>query len=402
MSGLTQLNSKNVLDNFLTGNPEFNFISYTYKRYDNFAVSSIRVFPKQSILFGKSIDVIIPKKADYLHKIFLYIKLPSLTETSGEYAGWTNSIGNAIIDYVEFKIGGQVIDRRYGIDYEIQNELYREQGDSKNRLLGKYLSNLSVQKNANQTSEYYVPLEFFFTESLRKSLPLILLQKEEVSVSIKLREFNQVINYDGETPPNKEEILESYLVCDYINVEDYLRRKILLKNNYKVLYERSYFINYSMKSETNRFKCLLPFKGLIKEIYFVARELRNEENNDWFNFSIRNLSYNTFITPIITKAKLVLDGREFLDISDEFFLSVVNSYKNYVNVLDKHIYVIPFSAFPGKDFPSGTMNFSAIDIAELHLDLNEQSDESNLYIFCKSYNQLAIVNGNVRVGFLNY
>ena len=104
-----------IQDTFLTGKPKHNFIKQAYKQYNNFAIERIKITSKNKIQFDKQITFEIKKLGDFLKKVYFEFSLPILTPTSGTFAGWTNGIGYAIIDYVDIKINNVFLDRRYGL-----------------------------------------------------------------------------------------------------------------------------------------------------------------------------------------------------------------------------------------------------------------------------------------------
>ena len=68
-----------------------------------------------------------------INQVFLEVELPALqtsyledpTGGTGDYnqIAYTNAIGHALIHSVEVEIGGQRIDKQYGVWLEIWNEL---------------------------------------------------------------------------------------------------------------------------------------------------------------------------------------------------------------------------------------------------------------------------------------
>jgi hypothetical protein len=90
---------------------------------------------------------------------------------------WTNSLGHALIRYVDIEIGGQRIDRHYGLWLELWDELTQtaEKQNGYNHMVGKYYTNIGLYQNANSPRIYYVPLMFWFCVNPGLSLPLIAL-----------------------------------------------------------------------------------------------------------------------------------------------------------------------------------------------------------------------------------
>lgn len=398
-----QLAVRGQQDMFLTGKPQYTFIQQIYKRHVNFSIDKKILNFKNNVDFDTKLEINIPRKADFLHKLYFAITLPSLVKTSGEYAGWTNSIGHVLIDYVDIIIGDQVISRHYGLYMEIWNELTISTSDTvyNQSLLGKYTHIKGLQTNALTESRYEVPLNFWFCNNIGAALPLINLQHHSVKLHIKLNKFDECIVYDGITPPNPVNIVSGELLAEYIYIDESERIKLLGK-------KQSYLIKQlqSVNGESVNLlsgglhKSLLNFNHPCNELLFVLREHSNELNNDWFNFANRNVSVSTKIEPLITKAKLVLDGYDYTDYLNEYTLRVSNSSRYHTNTTDKHIYIMPFCNDPEKWYPNGSLNFSKIDQAELYIQMaNGINSNVKLYIFTNNFNMLYIEKGMVQIGF---
>lgn len=400
-----QLNIKGPQDVYLTGNSQYNFIKQVYKRHVNFATQRMTVSFKNQVDFGRKIEINIPRKADFLYKLFFKFSLPPLTKTSGNYAGWTNSIGHVLIDYVDITIGEHIIDRHYGLFLEIWNEITQRPSlnSADHLLIGKYNHLESLEYNALTQSFYEVPLQFWFCNNIGSALPLINLQFHSVKLIFKLRPFEECIIYDGITPPNTVSISNSSLLAEYIFIEDSERIKYHDK-------EHTFLINQiqSINGESASLnsgalhKSLLNFNHPCSELFFVLREQLSDDNNDWFNFSQRITTVLTPVPPLIQNAKLLLDGYERIEKSDEFTLRIGNSYRYHGFSTNKHIYTISFCNEPEKWYPTGSMNFSLIDQAELQIQMASGIiSPVKIYVFAKNYNIIHIKKGMVQLGFSN-
>lgn len=398
-----QLQVRGQQDEFLTGKPQHTFIKQVYKRHVNFSIDKKILNFKNSVDFGQKIEINIPRKADFLYKLYFAITLPPLVKTSGEFAGWTNSIGHAIIDYIDIIIGDQVISRHYGLYMEIWNELTTNTSNvSANQLLiGKYTHLKGLETNALIESRYEIPLQFWFCTHIGAALPLLNLQHHSVKLLINLNRFEECIVYDGITPPTPVNIVSGEILAEYIYIDDSERLKLLGKSH-------SYLINQvqSINGESINIlsgglhKSLLDFNHPCNELLFVLREHDNELNNDWFNYAKRNVTVSSPIEPLMTKAKLILDGKEFNEYLPEYTLRVSNSSRYHSNTTDKHIYIMSFCNEPEKWYPNGSVNFSKIDQAELHIHMASGINSSvKLYAFAKNFNMLYIENGMIQIGF---
>lgn len=395
-----QLNLKGKQDLYLTGKPEFNFIKQVYKRHVNFAIQSFNLIFKNEVDFGRNFDIDIPRAGDFLYKLYFNFTLPPLIKTSGTFAGWTNSIGHAIIDYVDLSIGGHTIDKHYGLYLEIWNELTVKPGrrSAEDQLIGKVDHLSFLETNALIEQKFYVPLKFWFCNNIGSALPLISLQYHSIKLIFKLKPFSDCIVYDGVTPPLPVIIKSPNILADYIFIDETERIKYT-GTEHRYLINQVQTIEGESINSGGTHRAFLPFNHPCSELLFVLREDESSDNNDWFNFAQRNTTVYTNVLPLINSAKLILDGTDRTDTLDEKILRIINSHKYHSNTTNKHIYIIPLCNEPEKWYPSGTLNFSLIDSPELHINLKNGINSSKLFIFAKNFNLIYIKEGMIQMGF---
>jgi len=391
IGAVIQITAKNSQDSILTGKPVFNFIKQVYKQYDNFALEETKILPNEPLDFGKNITFTILNLGDLLHKLYFCFTLPALVPTSGTYAAWTNSIGHAIIDTIDITINDTIYVRQHGLYMEINNELSKETDDPDNKLIGKYLHTSMLQYNAIESSEYKVPLVYWFTENIGASLPLYKLQNSKIEIKLKLKPFSECIIYDGLTPPSISKVENSFLSAQYIFVNDSFKLKN--QGTETFIFEELQYSNPSNVSKTD-----LTFNHQCKELIFVLREIASEQNNDHFNFSVRNSSVFTPVRPILDSAKLILDTKDREDFKSSSELSILNNSR-YHNGSNKHIYTMPFCSEPAKWIPTGSLNFSAFTHVVLYLKLINAFPPCKLYIFARTYNWITIENGFASISY---
>lgn len=103
-----------------------------YRRHTNFAIEAIEQTFQGTADFGKKVTCTISRNGDLINKIYLQVQFPALSIGSvwapapavqPFYVAWTNSLGHALIRYVNIEVGGQKIDAQYGEWLEIWNAL---------------------------------------------------------------------------------------------------------------------------------------------------------------------------------------------------------------------------------------------------------------------------------------
>ena len=395
--GIFQLHTKGIQDTMLTGKPEHNFIKQVYRQYDNFSIESKTLFGNEIPTFGGMITFNIKNLGDFLHKLYFCFTLPKLQYTSGTYASWTNAIGHAIIDKCELSIGNIIINSEYGLFMEIWNELTTQRTHA-DTLIGKYQHVQLLEKNALTDSSYIVPLNFWFCENIGSSLPLMSLKNNSIKIMFKLKNFDECITYDGVTPPNPVMISRASLRCEYIFIDDYLKDRFLNS-------EHSYIIKQTQKCEEGYIgpgsttRSILTFNHPCNEIFFVLREIESENNNDWFNFSIRDNIIGSAIEPLLDSAKLVLDNVDFSEYTGQSELGLLNNTRYHSNISDKYIYTIPFCNEPEKIYPNGTLNMSMFSNTNLNIKASIDGNPSRLYVFARNFNWRVIKDGIMRLKY---
>ena len=203
--GLLELVAHGVQDIYLIGNPQITFFKIVYKRHTNFSMESIRATFDGTADFGNTIVVSIPRSGDLVHTMMLEVDVPAIasTTTSGDSAtlSYVNSLGHALIDYVELEIGGQKIDKHYGEWMEIWTQL--SYNEAKQNAYDLILPRANIDTTPNNTiagasaTTVYIPLQFWFCRNIGLALPLVALQYHEVKLFIRFNSFNKVHTYGG-------------------------------------------------------------------------------------------------------------------------------------------------------------------------------------------------------------
>ena len=370
--------------------------------------------------FGKKIYCQLERIGDLVNQMFLKIKLPSLEQYSYSDINdnqidyyWVNSIGHSIIKIIEVEIGGNVIDRQYGVWMEIWSELTvpLNKRDGYFEMIGKSMNPINL--NNNKELLLYVPLQFWFCKNIGLSLPLIALQDHEVRINLSLRNYNElIISSNGSTiidSPNKQQlnIISGNLEVDYIFLEED-ERKIFVKNNLQYLITQIQVYPKSLDT-TNYDNVIVDFNfnHMVSELIWVIQNGNvlssySYGGNEWFNFSTqpyKNGDVNG-LDPMID-GKFLIEGNELTETKDSKYYKIIVPYQRHTNVPNNFIYVYSFSLNPEEYQPSGTCNFSRIDSAILQMRLSEELVKPIIQLFAVNYNILNIANGMAGVEYSN-
>ncbi|KAJ3235392.1 hypothetical protein HDU78_005243 [Chytriomyces hyalinus] len=311
-AAMMQLAATGGLDSKVTENPETSLYTYTYEKVTPSTQVTSQLIFNERVDFGKRLTCTIPCLGDLLAGLTLSIQLPALsTPTGSTYIGWTNSIGYAMIETVQFLIGDTVVDEHSGRGMEIMSylETGANQSASRDSGVGRYDSPLLLPGNGHVVKTIYIPLRFWFTKRLSSALPMIGLQ-QPVRVHVKLRSFQEVVTYDGDTAPsNNSTLKDASLIADYRLLGNLEEKEEFRVGRHEYLIEQWQEVEFGVPAGVvmNKYELTSAFAFCVKELVFVLVTSESVQNNDYFNCSIRD-SLSTGDS-LFTHASLYLDSK---------------------------------------------------------------------------------------------
>jgi len=185
-----------------------------YKSSTRWAAQFVRVDFDTGPNFGVQASVTLPRRGDFLHRMFLVVTLPDIytiqntaavaagdasLATGNKFLGptysWTNSIGHALIDTVTLEIGGVQIATLDGRLLEILDEFYEapEKIPIKSTMIGRVETWTPLSLVPQTPLQLHIPLPFWFTQHLAQSLPMEALSVDSVRCQVTFRTLEGVI-----------------------------------------------------------------------------------------------------------------------------------------------------------------------------------------------------------------
>lgn len=391
---LVELIARGNQDAFLVGNPQFSYFKSVYRRHTNFSMEPIRQIFNESPDFGKRIVCTIEKKADLLNDILLEIELPALVNN----VSWTNGVGYFMIDYVELQLGGEPIDRITGDLMDSWMELTTQLG-IKNTLYDMIAKTITFNKNTQTNAlKLLIPLPFWFTRKVERSLPLISMQYIDVRIVVQFKPFDQCWYKlsNGATPPNGISITKANLLCNFIYLDVFERQKMAANPIFEYLIEQFQISNpIEVPAQATNIYGELYFNHPVKELIWIYRSSVANSANDYYNYA----SIQYYNTPNETRTEpfehcqLKFNGNDrFEHIVSRYFYQY-QPYRFHSCGTYQYIHVYSFALDPENVQPSGTANFSKLDNVVLNLACTNNISEGTLYVFATNYNILRIQSG---------
>lgn len=393
---LLQLQSNGIQDIYLTQDPQINIFKYSYFRYVNFATETVKLELNEVATFNKKTICNILKKGHLLSKLYLHLKLPALTPNGGTYACWTDALGYAIFkDAIELEIGGVVVDKLYPHFLNMWDEV-----SNSNKFYGKNLMLLkndlfsSGKRNATKPIDLIIPLDFWFCKQYSSALPLLSMDYQDIKITFKFRDFNELINFDG-LEPEPVSILQSHVIAEYVFLDDVILNTFKNQTHTYIIEQIQYNNDELIPTSISLYNSYLKFNNPVKEFVFACVEKSSIDSNNYFAYS--NSSDDS---SLIEEISLSFDGRKKYEFLPEVYFRTVMPDAAHSVIPIKYIYFIPFSIRPEENQPFGSLNTSRFDDIILSLKLQNNNSELFLYTYALSYNIIKIDKGYLKTEFV--
>ena len=425
-----QLVAYGAQDIYLTGQPQITFFKSVYRRHTNFAIESIQQTINGSVALGSRVSVTISRNGDLLKNLWVQYN-PSQLVTANSGGLLAADISHALLQVLEIEIGGQLIDRQYGMWLSIWRDLSESnpvgsQGEltaggaepavnggsgapqgvnpstKYQRMAYTHQSN-GVATTTAAPTEAYIPMRFWFCRNPGLAVPLIALQYHEVKFNI---QFAQSSAISTATPTVNLSSLAVY--ADYVYLDTTERRQFA-QNAHEYLIDQLQTQQEasSGSSQTNTIR--LNFNHPVKELVWAGAATALTASSSVDDVaggatpaSILGSSSSATGATTNLACKIILNG------TDRFTARNLK-YFTRNQVWDCHtgfgatgvpdaIAVYSFALRPEEHQPSGTCNFSRIDTAQLAFS----GDYVNaLNIYAVNYNVLRIMSGMGGLAYSN-
>lgn len=352
---------------------------------------------------------------------------------ASEYWTYCNSLGTSIIEYADFIVGDQTIERVTGEFirafynlYSDVNSLFGISSDAIGSTAYAYLSNLGASPPVSQTAfnpnrpfptedgTYFCILPFFFIRTrLKEVFPLLSCNEGNVRVDIKLRPFDQVVRkfigyratcnetplgqpatFVTTTPPsavinttnatNPPEFRDFRIITCSALLSGSLRDKFLRQPfEQMVKMVQSFHFDEPLKylvskpnpnSDTVDVQLPLELNHPTTEIFWVFRRKAVLINNEWSNFTPAvgfETNPNKLYPPWLDHATIRINGMEVISADGDWFREhIAAKHRGGIIAFNSYTYGFSFSEYPDDHQPSGSANMSRANSVTLTLRVN--------------------------------
>ncbi len=425
--GHIQLIALGAQDIYIIGNPQISFFKSVYRRHTNFSMECIEVINNNSINTNETtLNYSVSRHGDLLYKCHLEIDFPQqqglapFVPGGGQYIAYNHNTAHSYVKQIDFEIGNKLIDRHYGLWYDIRNALWDKENQERHLINKHHEKNtylLDNNTNILKSLKVFCPFHFWFCEESGQALPLIALQYHQVDFKITYRGIKDIINSTEAIGAINMNIPNIKLWCNYIYLDTDERRKFAqVSHEYLIeqlqLQEDSF--NSNIQLNLNH-----PVKGLywvirnntaitssnnnINALLNVQTEINEyTQHNDYLNYSRARRAVNerneirmcnNDFQEHFDKGKIILNGIDRFNEQSATYFRLIEPYNSGNNVQQKKlIYMYSFALKPLDYQPSGMCNFSRIDSAYLNFTGN-LSPGYTISVFAINYNVLRIMSG---------
>ena len=372
-----QLVAYGAQDIYLTGNPQITFFKVVYRRHTNFSMESVKQSWSGNPLTGVA-ECLISRNGDLINGMHLEVEY-ALEDGNNIY-----NLGHSMIETVEVKIGGELMDRHTGDFMEFYSQLTEKTNYDNNNFLyqvmsasgGAVINNAVVNDN---TGRIYVPLLFWFCRNSGLALPLIALQYHDVKIVLKLNE--DLLKYGLKNSKLDKNTL--YADCIYLDTDE---RKRFAQVSHEYLIEqvqyRKFIKNKNNYNDEETFDISF-LNHPVKELFWIQCPIKQSGAIKPFCWKQITGNAKDYYSKTNTKALIKINGQDRFSerFMDYFYLKQPHDYHSeecpivgnrdtigsdqYSSTYSQNLCLYSFALKPEEHQPSGTCNFSRIDSAEL-------------------------------------
>lgn len=288
------INNRSLETKLFTKDPEFTYFKSIYKKIANFSIEDINQYFINDYGFSKRSSCILHNNGDLINIVYLVVTLPNIPNLNeynlnGTAFKWIDNIGEKLIKSIEIEINNTIIQKLSGYYIHIYNRLHTSKGKNIDKIIGN-VKELIEFSNFKKEYKLYIPIPFWFTESVGNSLPINKFDINKVKINIELENIENLIIYGPLFFITIKEDNVSFKKYEYI-----YQSKTAVKGQFFYFDKITKRLYYNLLSENNfhafqnsTYENLLN----IKSSYFITNENKDIYYTPLENFTKIENSFN--------------------------------------------------------------------------------------------------------------
>jgi hypothetical protein len=278
---------------------------------------------------------------------------------------WSNAIGQLLISRAILVVGGHQTDILYSDYLFMWEELSGLAGKRLKEMIGKRKSRKQLIKDARKSQRFYVPLPFYFALTSGNALAFTTIYFHGVQVHIEWEKLTKCVvvshrgvrvykSIDGTKLSNGD--LHAWIDTTYVHLDIAERNKFSMANFDQLMTQVQLF---TIPANNDVVNVPINFNHPTIELIWAVRRRCEEQKNNHFNFSgIDGMD------PIL-EVQLKLNNMIRFSGREGRYYRTVQPYQHHKSLPKGYIYCYSFALFPEDPQPSGSINFSRIDHADM-------------------------------------
>jgi len=429
LMNLTAQGNENII---LNGNPKKTFFKATYNKFTNFGLQRFRIdFEGNRVLNFTTptvLDFKIPRYAELLHDTYVCVTMPDIYSPL-VYDGtaeigrnlvpyefrWVEDLGCNMIREVEIYSGGVTLAKYPGeyISCLKERDLTKAKKELFNKMTGNTVEmndpgnangNINVYPNSMYIDEsgvepsirsrkLYIPIEAFFCQNSKLSLPLVALQYSEISIRITFRPtfelytINNINDIQNDTcisyriQPNPNEInnqlwrflqppsdvaashefyntnrndwnSDVHLISTYVFL-DQDERRLFAQESHNMLIKQVHCFDFLGHSGTKLLS--LESRDLVSSMMFRFRRSDAKFRNEWSNYT--NWAYNNVIPQQINDELPLLQGNEIPNPNNFHITGSIGTYAHNQKLILQDFAIVMGGVYRENSMDQGIYNY---------------------------------------------
>ena len=399
---LTQLVAYGAQDVYLTGDPKMTFWKANFTRYRNFATESIEQDIIGTIASDGDISFTLSRSGDLVYGIMLNMQFKRGASGPADPKPYYSC--EQFVKHVDVYIGGQKV-------FEFDHEWFRVYWE----LFYDYAQEQAYRNMANWSGEpqgylrtFYLPIPVWFNVlDPGRAIPLIALQYHDVQFKIKLNNLSNIPGIDSSFTP----VITCFADYTFLDTDE---RTWFAQNPHEYIIQQVQTNQFpiTISSTSREYKFPLNFNHPTKAIVWACTP--GTTTHGQYTSEPGERDFET-LGPLAS-AKLSLNGVDRFEARRGSYFTRGSPWTSFSgSYMSSGMYAYGFGIHSDRDTPTGTLNFSRIDNATLHVStkaavLSNTTDPSattvteemtttgatvlnTLYVWAVNYNVLRIMSG---------
>lgn len=219
---------------------------------------------KGEINFGKTYTVYLSNKADFLLSAWIRVTLPSIS--SNQRLKWKNNLLHHLLKKCSLYIDNKCVQTFDNYSLDFHHSFFTP--ENKRQGYEKMIGNLTKYYTELPSMTFNLPLPFFFSKESSYSLPIGMM--DEIKIEFSLRNLNDLLIFENdisEVSLTSSINIETW--CNYaFATQDYVSQVYYDKVKSPFVIETYESSTSTIKRGYNSYDFNMPFKGLVKSIFF--------------------------------------------------------------------------------------------------------------------------------------